>query len=204
MKKATLLCFFIAAVFISKGQPVPAPLTTPTVSPQELCEAATGFLNELITGSQYQKILGSIYSKSSGYGMEMREYNATENFPLGKRTTIVDTNGLSNYRSAKVLLISETFPTPGIGKDMVKFFDAISTLLEKCLVPQKYEFDLSPQLVKLHELKLSFHKELPSKEKSLFSNLQFGNRIELEVYIDQAKNKDGTFTNELYLRFRRT
>jgi hypothetical protein len=204
MKKAILLCFFIAAVFFTKAQPTPAPSATPTVSPEELCGAAMGFLNELITGSQYEKVLGSIYSKSSFYGSEWREYNSTENFPLAKRTTIVDTNSLSSYRSAKALMLSQTLPTAKIGKDMLHFFDALSSLLEKCLVPQKYEYDLSPQLVEIHVLKLSFHKEMPSTDKGLFSSLQFGNHIELEVYIDQAKNKDGTFTNELYLRFERT
>ncbi|MEO7531887.1 MAG: hypothetical protein ABIS69_10760 [Sediminibacterium sp.] len=206
MKKMLVFCFFFIVGYSAMTQsasPTPAVQATQSVTPREICDAALGFLNQLSSGAQFSKVIGTIAYKSNSYGMEYREYNSLQNFPGAKKTTIVDTSGLSHYRSAKALMYTETVSSNKLTKDAAKYFDIISEMLKNCLVPQKFEEDYSPQLVKLHELKMAFRYKMPSKDAGPFSNMQMGNTLVLEVYIDQTKNMDGTFTNEVYLHFKR-
>ncbi|MDB5209405.1 MAG: hypothetical protein JWQ30_232 [Sediminibacterium sp.] len=81
--------------------------------------------------------------------------------------------------------------------------NAMGKMLDNCLTPQKYKADYSAEIVKMHEIKMAYRYEMPSKEKSLFSNLQFGNTLVLEIYIDKKKNTDATYTYDFYLHFKR-
>jgi hypothetical protein len=204
MKKLILPVFLLANCFFAKAQSAPPPTadSKQAVNPQEICAGALGFLNQLGTGEEFKKALGSIAYEGSSMGLKMREYNSLEKFPYAQKTIIVDTNGLSRHRQAKALMFSETTSSDQLSKNAVGYFNAIGKLLETCLTPQKFVADYSAQTVKMHEIKMAYRFEMPS-EKSLFSNLQFGNTLVLEIYIDKKKNTDATYTYDFYLHFKR-
>lgn len=210
MRKLILPVFLLAncvANAQSASPPPPSPPATQSqqnVNPQEICEASLGFLN-LLGSTGYGKLLGSLsyQSPDKSSGFILREYNSLERFPYAQKTIIVDTNVLVHHRQLKALMFSETTSSDQLSKNAVGYFNAIGKLFETCLTPQKFEADYSAQLVKMHEIKMAYRFQMPSKEKSLFSNLQFGNTLVLEIYIDKKKNDNATYTYDFYLHFKR-
>lgn len=100
-------------------------------------------------------------------------------------------------------MFSETTSSDQLSKNAIGYFNAVGKMFEGCLTTQKYEADYSPQLVKMHAIKMAYKYKIPSKEKNLLSNLQSGNTLVLEIYIDQKKNDNATYTYDFYLHFKR-
>ncbi len=205
MRKLILPVLLLANCFFAKAQSAPPPAadSKQTVNPQEICEGALGFLNQLGTGEEFKKALGSISYQSNELGLKYREYNSLEKFPYAQKTIIVDTNGLSRHRQAKALMFSETTSSDQLSKNAVGYFNAMGKLFETCLTPQKFEADYSAQTVKMHVIKMAYRFKMPSQSNGPFSSLQFGNTLVLEIYIDQQKNADATYTYDFYLHFKR-
>ncbi|MES2373713.1 MAG: hypothetical protein V4557_14130 [Bacteroidota bacterium] len=204
MKKLILPVFLLANCFFANAQSAPPPTadSKQTVNPQEICEASLGILN-LISTTGFGKLLGSIVYESKEMGLNFREYNSLEKFPYAQKTIIVDTNGLNRHRQLKALMFSETTSSDQLSKNAVGYFNAVGKLFETCLTPQKFEADYSAQTVKLHAIKMAYRYKMPSKDNGPFSSLQFGNTLVLEIYIDQKKNMDATYTYDFYLHFKR-
>ncbi|MES2330363.1 MAG: hypothetical protein V4539_12220 [Bacteroidota bacterium] len=199
MKKTTLAIFFLASCFLAKAQ---SSQSQQSVSPDEICGATLDFLGQLSSGG-YGKFLGSVsYQSDASAVFKVREFNSVEKFPMAQKTIIVDTNSFVRYRSAKALMFSETTSSDQLSKNAIGYFNAMGKILDACLTPKKYEADYSQQVVKMHEIKMAYKYEMP-REKSLFSNLQSGNTLVLEMYIDKKQNKDATYTYDFYLHFKR-
>lgn len=205
MRKLILPVFLLASCFFANAQSAPPPTadSKQAVDPQKICEGALVFLNQLGTGDEFKKALGAISYQSNELGLKYREYNSLENFPYAQKTIIVDTNGLSHHRQAKALMFSETTSSDQLSKNAVGYFNAIGKLFETCLTPQKFEADYSAQTVKMHAIKMAYRYKMPSQASGPFSSLQFGNTLVLEIYIDQKKNADATYTYDFYLHFKR-
>ncbi len=187
----SILALFNFSVF---AQPTPA---AKPVSGEDICKAVLTFLTD-IKESQLQSYIGERTFKNDG--LSPSEYTSLQKFPLAMKTTIIDTGVLLHYRSAKVLMVEETVATETISPKMKDYFDQLNKLFAGCLVPNHFEYESSVRF-SFYKFETSFSFKIPST--GAFGNMRAGNSLKANVYIDQKKNNNGTFTNQLYIYLRR-
>ena len=223
MKRLLLLSVMFAVCFAAQAQkrqaaepppaaPPPAYAAAPpppannnsngTASPEEVCRAVITFLNEQLKGG-YDSFIGSLYSETTDL-LTIKKYNSKINFPVAQRTLIEEKNDLQPYRKAEVLMLEQSSTTGEVSEAMKGYYDQINTLFKACLESNKFEYaNPGYDPAHLHKSKATFSKKIPDQSNSLFSDLQSGNTLVVEVNIDQDKNKDGSFTNSIYVIFKR-
>ncbi|MES2330361.1 MAG: hypothetical protein V4539_12210 [Bacteroidota bacterium] len=188
MKRPVLVCILSAICFCTQAQN----------TADLVCTALNNIIADLEKGSQLDRLKGSFFSPPKNNGLEAQEFNATENFPLAQKTTLVDSSKkIGNpYRSIKALILKETQDSDALSATMQKAFTAFDRAFNDCLGPQKYSYTgPAQQIVKVHKAQSTFTRQIgriPTTD----------NYMHIIIYIEQSK-KDDKYVDELYMVIKR-
>lgn len=190
-------CFLLFSP-ICRAQSSPA--QQGAVTAQDVCNSVLAFLNEM-GQNNFKNFLSTLISSETVMGMQVRKYNSGTPFPQAKKIVISDTNSLQQFRDAEILMLEESTSSNAISEQMKIYYNQANAILKLCLEAQKFTTNNpADDMLKRHKMSADYRFQIPSR--SPFGNMQSGNTMVVETYIDQKAEGSG-FKTLFYIRFKR-